>query len=126
MKSLADLLLNDLGIDASIVIVGGGVLGAYRTSTRLYSQTIGSRRDLARRINQLAAGARPFQDHDVSPRMVNGRMERPAHRVASVMSARPARRSAPIAGLRRVAMTLGPDRVLTWDLSSWHKVSRSQ
>ena len=67
----------------------------------------------------LALGARPFQDHDVSPRMVNGRsMERPAHRVASVMSMRPARRSAPIARLRRAAMILGPDRVLTWDLSS--------
>ena len=63
--------------------------------------------------------ARPFQDHDVSPRMVNGRsMERPAHRVASVTSMRPAMRSAPIARLRRAAMTLGPDRVLTWDLSS--------
>jgi hypothetical protein len=43
---------------------------------------------------------RPFQDHDVSPRMVNGRsMERPAHRVASVTSVRPAIRSAPIARL---------------------------
>ncbi len=67
----------------------------------------------------LRLGPRPFQDHDVSPRMVNGRsMERPAHRVASVMSSRPARRSAPIARLRRAAMILGPDRVLTWDLSS--------
>jgi hypothetical protein len=64
-------------------------------------------------------GARPFQDHDVSPRMVNGRsMKRPAHRVASVTSMRPAMRSAPIARLRRAAMTLGPDLVLTWDLSS--------
>src|SRR2546429_6371842 len=71
--------------------------------------------------------ARPFQDHDVSPRMVNGRsMERPAHRVASVTSVRPAIRSAPIARLRRAAMTLGPFRVLTLDLSSWYKVSRSQ
>ena len=66
-----------------------------------------------------ALATRPFQDHDVSPRMVNGRsMERPAHRVASVTSVRPARRSAPIARLRRAAMILGPDRVLTWDLSS--------
>jgi hypothetical protein len=51
-------------------------------------------------------------------------MERPAHRVASVTSVRPARRSAPIARLRRAAITLGPDRVLTLDLSSWYKVSR--
>ena len=63
---------------------------------------------------------RPFQDHDVSPRIVKGRsMERPAHRVASVTSVRPARRRAPMARLRRPAMILGPDRVLTWDLSSW-------
>src|SRR5450755_1186354 len=61
--------------------------------------------------------ARPFQDHDVSPRMVNGRsMERPDHRVASVTSMRPAMRSAPIARVRRAAMTLGTDRVLTVDL----------
>ena len=67
-----------------------------------------------------ATCARPFQDHDVSPRMVKGlSMERPAHRVASVMSGRPARRRAPIARLRRAAMILGPFRVLTWDLSSW-------
>jgi hypothetical protein len=73
------------------------------------------------------AWPRPFQDHDVSPRMMNGRsIERPAHRVASVTSMRPARRSAPIARLRRAAMTLGPDRVLTLDLSSWYRVSRSQ
>ena len=71
------------------------------------------------RFDQYHPGPRLFQDHDVSPRMVNGRsMERPAHRVASVMSMRPARRSAPIARLRRAAMILGPDRVLTWDLSS--------
>ena len=64
--------------------------------------------------------SRPFQDHDVSPRMVNGRsMERPAQRVASVTSVRPAMRRAPMARLRRPAMILGPDRVLTWDLSSW-------
>jgi len=73
-----------------------------------------------RLANTSAFQARPFQDHDVSPRMVNGRsMERPAHRVASVTSVRPAMRSAPIARLRRAAMTLGPDRVLTCDLSSW-------
>jgi hypothetical protein len=74
-----------------------------------------------------AGHPRSFQDHDVSPRMVNGRsMERAAQRVASVMSVRPAIRSAPIARLRRAAMTLGPFRVLTVDLSSWYRVSRSQ
>jgi hypothetical protein len=39
--------------------------------------------------------------------------------VASVKSARPARRNAQMARLRSAAMTLGPDRVLTCDLSSW-------
>ena len=72
-----------------------------------------------RRTIYPAGTPRLFQDHDVSPRMVNGRsMERPAHRVASVTSVRPAIRSAPIARLRRAAMTLGPFRVLTLDLSS--------
>src|SRR5262249_54542247 len=64
--------------------------------------------------------ARSFQDHDVRPRMMKGRsMERPAHRVASVTSVRPDRRRAQMARLRRAAMILGPDRVLTCDLSSW-------
>jgi hypothetical protein len=73
-----------------------------------------------RRASRGVAEARPFQDHDVRPRMVNGlSMERPAHRVASVMSGRPASRRAPIARLRKAAMILGPFRVLTWDLSSW-------
>ena len=63
---------------------------------------------------------RPFQDHCVSPRMVKGRsMERAAHRVASVISVRPAIRSAPMARFLSAAMALGPERVLTWDLSSW-------
>ena len=52
--------------------------------------------------------------------MVNGRsIDRLAHRVASVMSVRPARRRALMARLRMAAMILGPDRVLAWDLSSW-------
>ena len=51
--------------------------------------------------------------------MVNGRsMDRLAHRVASVVSVRPARRRALMARLRRDAMTLGPERVLTCDWSS--------
>jgi hypothetical protein len=56
MKSLVDSLLNDLGIAASIVIIAGGVLGVHRGAATLYSRTIGSRRDLAGRLNQLAAG----------------------------------------------------------------------
>ena len=52
--------------------------------------------------------------------MANGlSMDRLAHRVASVTSVRPKRRRAQIARLRRAAMILGPDRVLTCDLSSW-------
>ena len=43
-------------------------------------------------------------------------MGRPAHRVASVTSVRPARRSAPMARMRGgAAMILGLDRVLIWD-----------
>jgi hypothetical protein len=67
-----------------------------------------------------ANSPRPFQDHDMRPRMAKGRsMDRPAHRLASVTSVRPNRRRAQIARLRRAAITLGPDRVLTCDLSSW-------
>jgi hypothetical protein len=49
-------LLNDLGTAAPIVIVGGGILGLYQAAVRVYRRTVGSRRDLARRLNQLAAG----------------------------------------------------------------------
>ena len=61
-----------------------------------------------------------FKIIKVSPRRtVDGRfMDRLAHRVASVTSVRPARRKAPMARLRMAAMILGPDQVLTWELSS--------
>ncbi|HUJ82639.1 MAG TPA: hypothetical protein VLW83_12215, partial [Candidatus Acidoferrales bacterium] len=45
---------------------------------------------------------RPFQDHDVRPRIANGlSMDRLAHRVASVTSVRPNSRRAQMARLRR-------------------------
>ena len=63
--------------------------------------------------------ARPFQDHDMRPRMVKGRsMLRLAQRVASVVSCRPARCRAPTARFLRVAMALGPERVRTVEWSS--------
>ena len=64
-------------------------------------------------------GGTPFQDHEVSPRIVKGRsMYRLAQRVAWVVSWRPARRRAPIARFLSAAMTLGPDLVRTAELSS--------
>ena len=58
-------------------------------------------------------------DHGVRPRSWNGRcMSRPAHRVASEMSRRPAKCSAPIPRLRRPAMTRGPERVRAREWSS--------
>jgi hypothetical protein len=45
-----------LGLAAAIVAIGGGVFGAYRGLAALYGQTIGSRRRLSNRLNQLAAG----------------------------------------------------------------------
>jgi hypothetical protein len=45
-----------LGLAAAIVAIGGGALGAYRGLAALYSKTIGSRRRLSNRLNQLAAG----------------------------------------------------------------------
>jgi hypothetical protein len=56
MQFVVGSMLNDLGVGASIVAVGGGVLGLYRAAARVYGRTVGSRRDLARRLNQLAAG----------------------------------------------------------------------
>ena len=50
--SLADLIY----LAAAIVAVGGGALGLYRGAMKIYRQTAGSRRDLARRLNQLGAG----------------------------------------------------------------------
>jgi hypothetical protein len=44
------------GTAAAIVAIGGGVIGVYRTTTRAYARTFGSRRLLAVRLNQLAAG----------------------------------------------------------------------
>jgi hypothetical protein len=114
-------------------IVRAGVLLAHRTGALLGSPPLlwpggvitADPRSFRRPLlcpccSRAAAHPRPFQDHYVSPRMVKGlSMERAAHRVASVTSVRPARRSAPMARLRGAAMALGPERVLTRDLSSW-------
>lgn len=45
-----------LGLAAAIVAIGGGLLGAYRGFAVLYGRTVGSRRRLSKRLNQLAAG----------------------------------------------------------------------
>jgi hypothetical protein len=46
-----------LGLAAAIVAIGGGAFGAYRGLAALYGRTIGSRRRLSNRLDQLAAGA---------------------------------------------------------------------
>ena len=56
VKAVAGSLLNDLGVAASVVAVAGGVLGVCQAATRIYNRTAGSRCDLARRLNGLAAG----------------------------------------------------------------------
>jgi hypothetical protein len=43
-------------VAAAIVAIASAVGGAYRGLRKVYRQTIGSRRDLARRLNQIAAG----------------------------------------------------------------------
>jgi hypothetical protein len=78
------------------------------------------RAELERQTAAWDTGATPrsFQDH-VSLRILKGRcMTRPASRLASAMSRRPARWWAPTARLRRPAMTRGPDLVRTAELSS--------
>ena len=98
MKTVADSLLNDLGVAASIVIVAGGILGLYKAAVRIYSRTAGSRRDLARRLNELAAG--------VTLRYIEERFGTPAFsrtivlpRQPSTGAARPPRRT-----LREIAL----------------------
>ncbi|HEX9358254.1 MAG TPA: ETEC_3214 domain-containing protein [Streptosporangiaceae bacterium] len=59
-----------LGLAAAIVAIGGGVLAAYRGLAALYGRTVGSRRSLDRRLNQLAAG--------VTTRWVENRLGAPA------------------------------------------------
>jgi hypothetical protein len=56
MTAVLSSLLNDLGNAVPIVIVGGGVLGMYQAAVKVYRGTAGSRNDLAKRLNQLAAG----------------------------------------------------------------------
>jgi hypothetical protein len=53
---LGEQLIDGLAAAAPFVIVGGGLIGIYGGALRLYRRTIGSRRDLARRLNQLACG----------------------------------------------------------------------
>jgi hypothetical protein len=50
--SLAELAY----IAAAIVAIGGGTLGLYRGARKLYGRTLGSRREEARKLNQLACG----------------------------------------------------------------------
>lgn len=56
VHTIVGSMLNDLGVVAPIVIVAGGFFGVYQAAARIYNRTVGSRRDLARRLNQLAAG----------------------------------------------------------------------
>ena len=100
VKTVVDSLLNDLGVAASIVIVAGGILGVYQAAVKIYSRTAGSRRDLARRLNELAAG--------VTLRYVEERFGTPAFsrtivlpRQPSAGAARPQRRT-----LREIALVV--------------------
>lgn len=45
-----------LATAAAVVAIGGGAAGLYNWSGNLYRQSVGSRRDHAKRFNQLAAG----------------------------------------------------------------------
>lgn len=110
MGTMIGHLISQLGLAASLVIVGGGLVGLYRAAVKWYGRTIGSRRDLARRLNQLAAG--------VTLRYVEERFGTPAFTelFASETSSRPAAASAsthPVRDLVRAiadhgATALGP------------------
>ena len=81
VKTVVDSLLNDLGVAASIVIIASAILGVYKAAMSLYSRTAGHRRDLARRLNELAAG--------VTLRYVEERFGAPAFSRTIVLPRRP-------------------------------------
>ncbi len=81
VKTVVDSLLNDLGVAASIVIVAGGIFGVYQAAVKIYSRTVGSRRDLARRLNELAVG--------VTLRYVEERLGTPAFSRTVVLPRQP-------------------------------------
>ena len=69
---------------------------------------------------QIAEGLTQVRRHSSCDGLVEGVrwMARLAQRVASAMLVWPVRRWAPMARLRRAAMTLGPDRVWAVEVSS--------
>jgi len=56
MASRSLSLTDVITLAAAIAGIGVSVAGAYTGVRRLYRRTIGSRRDLAKRLNQVAAG----------------------------------------------------------------------
>jgi hypothetical protein len=99
MHSVVGSTVNDLGVVAPIVIVGGGVFGVYQAAARIYNRTVGSRRDLARRLSQLAAG--------VTLRYVEERFGTPAFARTITLPRRPPSEE-PVRPRRRPLKELAP------------------
>jgi hypothetical protein len=73
-----------IALAAAVVGIGGGVVWVYRQAASLYHRTLGSRRDLAKRLNQVAAG--------VTTRYLEERFGAPAFvRTSGIHTARPQR-----------------------------------
>jgi hypothetical protein len=104
VNTAVDSLLNDLGVAASIVIVFGGFLGLYQAAAKIYNRTVGSRRDLARRLNQLATG--------VTLRYVEERFGTPAFARTVAFSRRPPDEAGQFHGrtLREIALAVADGR----------------
>ncbi|WP_370461895.1 transposase, partial [Micromonospora sp. ALFpr18c] len=104
-----DYVVEHLGDPAAVLVADETGFLNKGTGLRGCSGSIRGRRSENCRIGTFLCyasgkGPRPFHDHDVRPRMVNGLvMLRAAQRVASVMSGRPARRRALMARLRSEA-----------------------
>ena len=70
MKSILASMPAELAVGASVVAIAAAATGVYRWSSALYRRTVGSRRDVTSRLNQLASG--------VTTRWIEERLGAPA------------------------------------------------
>jgi hypothetical protein len=89
------LSLSDLTyLAAAIVAIGGAAVAVGRGAVRVYRRTIGSRRDLGRRLNQMGAGT--------TIRWVEDRFGTPAFSGVFASAETPGKPAAPAAPLRQL------------------------
>jgi hypothetical protein len=84
--SLADIV----SLAAAVVAIGGAALGLCRGARKIYRRTVGSRQDLARRLNQLGAGvtARWVEERFGTPAFVRALQWHEGRRAGATIPAR--------------------------------------